>query len=170
MTSSTGITVQTEVEDDVAAIHSLTAQAFENVPYSDQREPLIVDALRDQQALTLSLVAHAGDVRVGHIAFSPVTLSDGASGWFGLGPVSVLPSRQGEGIGSELVLAGLEQLKARGAQGCVLLGDPNWYKRFGFVATPLLRLPGVPAEYFQALLLSGEWPDADVHYHPAFNA
>ena len=168
MTSSTGITVQAEVADDVAAIHSLTAQAFENVPYSDQREPLIVDALRDQQALTLSLVAHAGDERVGHIAFSPVTLSDGASGWFGLGPVSVLPSRQGEGIGSELVLAGLQQLKARGAHGCVLLGDPNWYKRFGFVATPLLRLAGVPAEYFQALLLNGTWPDADVHYHPAF--
>ena len=97
-----------------------------------------------------------------------MTLSDGSRRWFGIGPVSVLPDCQGEGIGSALMQAAIAALREQGAAGCVLLGDPSWYLRFGFVATPLLRLPGVPAEYFQALLLDGNWPDARVHYHPAF--
>ena len=160
--------LRTETPDDIDAIHALTAAAFANVSYSDQREPFIVDALRDADALALSLVAELDGTLVGHIAFSPVTLSCDASHWFGLGPVSVLPSWQGHGVGSQLVLAGLDVLKKQGAHGCVLLGDPAWYERFGFVATPLLRMAGVPAEFFQGLLLNGTWPDAEVHYHPAF--
>ncbi|MZR63374.1 GNAT family N-acetyltransferase [Alcanivorax sp. DP30] len=157
-----------ETPEDIPAIHTLTAAAFANVSHSDQREPFIVDALREAEALSLSLVAELDGKLVGHIAFSPVTLSCGASHWFGLGPVSVLPQWQGHGVGSQLVLAGLDALKKQGAHGCVVLGDPGWYVRFGFVSTPLLRLAGVPAEYFQALLLNGSWPDAEVHYHPAF--
>ncbi|WP_290523792.1 N-acetyltransferase [Alcanivorax sp.] len=160
--------LRTEQPGDIPAIHALTAEAFANVSHSDQREPFIVDALRNEGALSLSLVAELEAELVGHIAFSPVTLSCGASHWYGLGPVSVLPEWQGKGVGSQLVLAGLDALKKQGAHGCVLLGDPTWYERFGFVATPLLRLAGVPAEYFQALLLNGTWPDAEVHYHPAF--
>lgn len=166
----TAFSVRAETPDDIEGIRALTAAAFANVSHSDQREPLIVDALRDQQALAVSLVATLDEALVGHIAFSPVTLSDGGSHWFGLGPVSVLPEWQGKGVGSQLVLAGLDVLKQQGAHGCVLLGDPGWYVRFGFVATPLLRLAGVPPEYFQALLLNGTWPDAEVSYHPAFQA
>ena len=73
-----------------------------------------------------------------------------------------------QSILKQKVTAAIAALREQGAAGCVLLGDPSWYLRFGFVATPLLRLPGVPAEYFQALLLDGDWPDARVHYHPAF--
>ncbi|MCG8438811.1 MAG: N-acetyltransferase [Pseudomonadales bacterium] len=164
----TAFHLRDEIPNDIPVIHALIAEAFVNVSHSDQREPFIVDALRDEGVLSLSLVAEMDGELVGHVAFSPVTLSSGASHWYGLGPVSVLPEWQGKGVGSQLVLAGLDALKAQGAHGCVLLGDPNWYKRFGFVATPLLRLAGVPEEYFQALLLNGTWPDADVHYHPAF--
>ena len=161
--------LRTEQPDDIPAIHALTAEAFANVSHSDQREPLIVDALRDANALALSLVAELDGNLVGHAAFSPVTLSCDASHWFGLGPVSVLPKWQGRGIGSQLVLAGLDALKKKGAHGCVVLGDPALYERFGFVATPLLRMAGVPADYFHGLLLNGTWPDAEVRYHPAFN-
>lgn len=164
----TSFALRDETPDDLQAIHALTAAAFANVTHSDQREPEIVDALREAGALVTSLVAELDGQLVGHVAFSPVTLSSDSSHWFGLGPVSVLPDWQGKGVGSQLVLAGLDALKKQGAHGCVVLGDPVWYMRFGFVATPLLRMPGVPPEYFQALLLNGTWPDAEVQYHPAF--
>lgn len=164
----TSFSLRAETPDDVHGIHALIADAFANVSHSDQREPLVVDSLREADALSLSLLAELNGQRVGHIAFSLVQLSDGASHWFGLGPVSVAPEWQGQGVGSQLVLAGLDALKKQGAHGCVVLGDPAWYVRFGFVATPLVRMAGVPPEYFQALLLNGTWPDAEVHYHPAF--
>lgn len=75
---------------------------------------------------------------------------------------------KGRGVGSTLMQAALAALRERGAAGCVLLGDPAYYRRLGFRSDPRLRLPGVPAEYFQAVLLSGAWPDAEVRYHEAF--
>jgi hypothetical protein len=59
-------------------------------------------------------------------------ISDGATGWFGLGPISVLPELQGTGIGTLLMQDALRLLRARGAAGCVVLGDPAYYSRFGF--------------------------------------
>ena len=164
----TGVSFRAETPADIPAITALINAAFANVTHSDQREAQIVDLLRQEDALVVSLVAERDGDLLGHVAASPVTLSDGSRRWFGIGPVSVLPDCQGEGIGSVLMQAAIAALREQGAAGCVLLGDPSWYLRFGFVATPLLRLPGVPAEYFQALLLDGDWPDARVHYHPAF--
>lgn len=91
-------------------------------------------ALRKANALTISLVAEQAQV-VGHIAFSPVIISDGTLGWFGVGPVSVLPSFQKQGIGRSLIESGLSLLRERGAACCVLLGEPTFYRRFGFVKT-----------------------------------
>lgn len=164
----TGLTIRAETPADIPAITALTDVAFANVTHSDQREAQIVNLLRENGALTVSLVAMRHGDAVGHVAASPVSLSDGSEHWFGIGPVSVLPNYQGQGIGSALMQAVIAALREKGAAGCVLLGDPSWYLRFGFVATPLLRLPGVPPEYFQALLLAGDWPDARVHYHSAF--
>jgi putative acetyltransferase len=164
----TGLIIRAETPEDIPAITALTDAAFANVAHSDQREAQIVNLLREKDALAVSLVAARNGETVGHVAASPVTLSDGSRHWFGIGPVSVLPDYQGEGIGSALMQAVIAALREGGAAGCVLLGDPSWYLRFGFVATPLLRLPGVPPEYFQALLLDGDWPDAEVHYHSAF--
>ncbi len=155
---------------DAGAIQTVTELAFDGHPFSDGSEPGIVAGLRAAGALTLSLVAEAEGAIVGHVAFSPVTIDGEELGWLGLGPVSVLPARQRQGIGSALIREGLAQLAGRGTQGIVLLGDPGYYARFGFVCHGRLVLPGVPARHFMALALQGEVPEGEVAYHPAFGA
>jgi putative acetyltransferase len=93
-----------------------------------------------------------------------------ARGWFGLGPVSVLPAHQGAGIGSRLVREALARLKATGAHGCVLVGEPAFYGRFGFRAEPALVLAEVPPKYFQALRFAHHLPCGVVTFHAAFAA
>ncbi len=162
------LTIRPEQRGDESAIAELTQAAFATMAYSSHTEHLIVGALRHAGALTLSLVAQAEGQLLGHVAVSPVSLSCGVSGWFGLGPISVLPGHQGQGIGSQLMAAVVAGLKDIGAKGCVLLGEPAYYSRFGFQHYPELVLPGVPAEYFQALALVGTVPAGEVSYHPAF--
>ncbi|WP_313531337.1 N-acetyltransferase [Shinella sp.] len=157
-----------EREGDIDAIRTLTETAFKTAPHADGTEHLIIDRLRAAGALTLSLVAEADGQIVGHVAFSPVTLSDGSAGWYGLGPISVDPARQGAGIGSKLIHDGLERLKALGAVGCVLLGDPAYYSRFGFASDSRLALDGVPPEYFMHVPFSPVYDGGTVSYHPGF--
>lgn len=127
-------------------------------------------ALRRTGQLSISLVAAEHDEILGHVAISPVSISSGVTGWYGLGPISVRPDRQGKGIGSALMWAALQQLRQQGAAGCVVLGDPAYYGRFGFKAHPGLELPDVPPEYFQALSFTGELPVGVVKYAAAFDA
>ncbi|GAA4179552.1 N-acetyltransferase [Shinella granuli] len=162
------IFLRPERPDDVDAIRTLTETAFRTAPHADGTEHLIIDRLRAAGALTLSLVVESDGVIVGHVAFSPVTVSDGSVGWYGLGPISVDPARQGEGIGGRLVKDGLERLKALGAAGCVLLGDPAYYGRFGFAADPKLTLDGVPPDYFMRVAFSPVYGGGTVSYHPGF--
>lgn len=164
------ITLRNERPEDIPAINRLTEAAFANAEHSSHTEHFIVDALRRAGQLSVSRVAVEGDTLVGHVALSPVTLSSGVSGWFGLGPISVLPARQGQGIGSLLMKAALAELQRMGGAGCVVLGDPAYYGRFGFKPQPGLTLPGVPAEYFQALALDGAVAQGTVQYHDAFSA
>ncbi|WP_342377168.1 N-acetyltransferase [Myxococcus stipitatus] len=164
------VTLRPEAPADGAAIEHVTVAAFKNAPHTDHTEQFIVNALRRAGAMTLSLVAEDGGTLVGHVAISPVSISSGAKGWYGLGPISVLPERQGQGIGAQLMNASMAALKDLGAAGCVLLGDPAFYSRFGFQPQPGLVLPGVPPEYFQALRFHGDWPEGTVTYHDAFNA
>lgn len=117
-----------------------------------------MDSLRAANALTISLVAVENDEIVGHVAFSPVPIESGDGEWFGLGPVSVRPDRQGSGIGKALIESGLAQLGDNGANGCVVLGDPGYYARFGFASDPALRYAEVPAEYFQRIVFRGPAP------------
>lgn len=159
-----------EQPGDAQAIHDLTAEAFRAAPHASGTEQFIVRELRRAGALTVSLVAVLGEDIVGHVAISPVILSDGSPGWAGLGPVSVLPRLQGRGIGSMLVREALRLLEQQGAAGCVVLGEPAYYGRFGFRADPLLVLEGVPPEYFQALRFRGPAAQGEVRYHPAFSA
>lgn len=163
-------TIRQEAPADVLAIEAVTIAAFLNAAHTSHAEQHIVNALRRAGALTISLVAETDGVLVGHVALSPVNISDGSPHWFGLGPISVYPANQRDGVGSALMLAALAALRERNAQGCVLLGDPSYYGRFGFSATPDLVLPGVPPEYFQALHLSSTTPRGTVAYHPAFEA
>lgn len=157
-----------ERASDIDAIRQLTETAFKSAPHADGTEHLIVDRLRAAGALALSLVAEAEGVVVGHVAFSPVSLSDGSTDWYGLGPISVDPAHQGEGIGGKLINEGLERLKRLGAAGCVLLGDPAYYGRFGFVSGSQLTLDGVPPEYFMHVAFSPVYGGGTVSYHPGF--
>lgn len=162
--------IRQEQKHDCDAIRQVTADAFELMENSNQTEPAIIAALRDAGALTISLVATDGEEIIGHVAFSPVTIDGEDHRWFGLGPVSVRPDRQGGGIGGALIRRGLDELRAQGAAGCVLLGDPGYYRRFGFENDPDLRYPGAPPEYFMRLTFDGSDPAGQVEYHPAFGA
>ena len=155
---------------DDQAICSLTQAAFADVSHSTHTEHCIVEALREADALTVSLVAECEGRIVGHIAVSPVTISDGTEAWYGLGPVSVQPEEQGKGIGSKMMRAALDALILEGAKGCVLLGEPAFYGRFGFQQQAELILPGAPVEYFQALAFDAPMPTGQVTYHEAFSA
>ncbi|WP_150599194.1 GNAT family N-acetyltransferase [Pandoraea fibrosis] len=162
--------IRNETPADIDAIEALTAAAFLNAPHTAHTEQFIVNALRRAGQLTVSLVAEDECVVVGHVAISPVTISDGSADWYGLGPISVAPDRQGEGIGSQLMRASLNALQCLGAAGCVVLGEPAYYGRFGFVAEPTVTLPGVPAEYFQIVRFDAPIPSGTVAYHDAFQA
>lgn len=163
------IQVSNESTGDATRIHDVTTKAFLNAPHTAHTEQFIVNALRHAGALTISKVAKADGEIIGHVAISPVALSTGATGWFGLGPISVLPEFQGRGVGSKLMKSALGALEAMGASGCVVLGDPGYYGRFGFKVVDGLVYPGVPAEYFQGLSFSGEIPHGEVSYHEAFS-
>jgi putative acetyltransferase len=164
------IEIADETEADVAAIRAVTISAFLNAPHTSHTEQFIVDALRAAGQLTVSLVAKVDGTVVGHVAISPVSLSDGTTGWYGLGPISVAPEYQRRGIGSRLMREALRVLREHAASGCVLLGEPRYYNRFGFRVDPNLTLPGVPPESFQALSFSASRPRGTVSYHAAFNA
>ena len=162
--------IRKEEAKDIQAISELTIQAFKSMEVSNQTEHFIINALRNAKALTISLVAEIDNKIVGHIAFSPVDISDGTGNWYGLGPVSVLPKYQKKGIGSELIKEGLSMLKALNAQGCALVGDPNYYQRFGFKNSPGLIYEGIPQEYFMLISFSNHIPQGQITFHKAFSA
>lgn len=162
--------VRSEQPSDIGTIFEVTGAAFEDHPYSHQTEPFIIDALRAAGALTVSLVAEIEGKVVGHIAFSPVTISDGGDGWYALGPIAVGPRWQHRGVGSALVRAGLAALEALDAQGCVLVGEPKFYERFGFKSVPGLTMAGVPDENVMALPLGPTSAQGAITHHEAFSA
>jgi putative acetyltransferase len=162
--------IRKEKRSDIEAITQVTIAAFNTLPISNHTEQYIINALRVADALTISLVAENNGDIIGHIAFSPVTISDGTKDWYGLGPVSVLPEYQKQGIGKSLVNEGLSSLKQLGGQGCALVGDPNYYKRFGFENFPELVHEGVPQEVFLILPFNEKVPQGTIEFHESFLA
>jgi putative acetyltransferase len=160
--------IRPEARSDEEAISALITAAFVEAEHSGGNEAEIVTALRDSGSLSLSLVAVEDDRVVGHVAFSPVVIDGHDEGWFGLAPVAVLPQHQRKGIGHALIEAGLQRLRQDGAAGCVVLGDPDYYRRFGFEVDAALRLEGVPPEYFQLLPFRQRSCQGTVGFHPAF--
>lgn len=165
---SRDLTIRPEREGDVEAIRVVNAAAFPSTA-----EANLVDALRRQRASIVSLVADEGGRVVGHILFSPVTLNDGEAEILGLAPMAVLPERQRQGIGSELVRAGLDSSRQRGAAAVVVVGHPTFYPRFGFAPASRFGLRceyAVPDDVFMALelrpgtLRTGGF----IRYHAAF--
>jgi putative acetyltransferase len=162
--------IRNETSSDMAAINEVTIAAFLTLAISNHTEQFIINALRNANVLTISLVAEIDGKIVGHIAFSPATISDGATGWYGLGPVSVLPEYQKKGIGKSLINEGLSLLKKLGGQGCVLVGHPDYYKRLGFQNIPELVHEGIPPEVFFALPFTEKVPKGIVVFHEGFLA
>jgi len=170
MAMTADIVIRKETAADVAAITEVTVAAFETLGISNHTEQFIIEALRAAGALTLSLVAVVEGRLVGHIAFSPVTISDGTSDWYGIGPVSVLPEYQRRGFGTALIRQGLARLHDLGARGCCLVGHPEYYKKFGFENVSELVMEGVPSEVFFALSFNGLYPQGKVTFHEGFKA
>src|SRR5512135_2451224 len=164
------IVIRSESDADIIGITEVTIAAFKTLEISNHTEQFIIMALRAAKALTISLVAELDGRVIGHIAFSPLTISDGTPNWYGLGPVSVLPECQRQGIGKALIQEGLSRLKSMNARGCCLVGHPDYYKKFGFKNMPGLVLEGVPQEVFFALSFDGHAPQGTVAFHDGFKA
>ena len=164
------IVIRSETNADVSGIAEVNVAAFKTLEISNHTEQFIIAALRDAKALTVSLVAELDGRVIGHIAFSPVTISDDTPNWYGLGPVSVLPAYQRQGIGKAMIQEGLARLKDLKAQGCCLVGHPDYYRKFGFRNVSGLVHEGVPQEVFLALTFDGHTPQGTVAFHEGFKA
>jgi putative acetyltransferase len=164
------VVIRDETDADIAAIAGVTIAAFETLQISNHTEQFIIEALRTAEALTVSFVAELDGRAIGHIAFSAVTISDGTRGWYGLGPVSVVPAYQRQGIGKALIQEGLSRLKSLGAAGCCLVGHPDYYGKLGFKNVSGLVHEGVPPEVFFALSFDGHIPQGNVVFHDGFKA
>lgn len=163
------MTTRPETPSDEPLIAAIITRAFATHPRSQGTEAAIVRELRVHGALTVSLVGELdGEVR-GHVAASPVRIGGMPSNWYGLGPLAVDPAWQSRGLGTRLVHDCLAALRGLAASGCVVLGDPSYYTRFGFRRVPGLVYPGPPAEHFMAQSFDGSRPSGQVHYHPAFH-
>ena len=158
--------IRDERPGDEARIYEVTEAAFAPMPFSDGSEPDCVNKLRADGDLTVSLVAELDGAVMGHIAFSPVFFDGERDNWYGLGPVSVWPDLQKQGIGKALIEAGLEKIKTLGAKGCVLIGDPGYYHRFGFVADGRITYRDLESQYVQWLSFGAQKPSGVLVYSP----
>lgn len=148
------ITIRTEKAEDIAQVRKINEQAFETATEAD-----IVDTLRQTCPNLLSLVAENGNYIVGHILFSPATVNSCGQiiEGMGLAPMAVLPGKQRQGIGSQLVKRGLEILREQGCPFVIVLGHPEYYPRFGFELASKHGLSsqwdGVPDEAFMVIVM-----------------
>lgn len=168
MQANDELIIRNEQTSDHESITKVVQLAFEKSPYSDQQEHLIVQALRSSGALSVSIIAQANGEIVGFAGASQVQISDGSEHWYALGPIAVIPGSQKQGIGSMLLDEVLYRLKMMGASGCVVLGDPDFYSRFGFEPDQRLAFADFDPELFQSLRFNDNLAQGEVSYHPAF--
>ena len=149
--------IRFEKPEDIAFIHSVNEQAFGRVS-----EAKLVDTLRLACTDHLSLVADDNGSIIGHLMFTPVVVTDGKQKTEGMGlaPMAVLPSKQRQGIGTQLVDSGLRILKEKGCPFVIVLGHPEYYPRFGFQAASGCNIrtqwDGVPDDAFMILVMDHE--------------
>jgi putative acetyltransferase len=164
--------IRPEQKHDIAGIRRVNLAAFETATEAD-----LVDALRQFAQPFISLVAIEADEVVGHIAFSPVTLSLSPHqpvSIAGLAPMAVVPVRQRQGIGESLVRAGLDESRRHGFEAVVVLGHADYYPRFGFVRASTFGLRSeydVPDDVFMVLELNAgalRQHAGTIRYHEVF--
>jgi len=160
--------IRKEQQADHTVIHHLTEIAFKHKAFSDGTEADIIDELRANGELTLSLVAIVDSAVVGHVAFSPVRIGHSPVGWYGLGPVAVHPDQQLKGIGTAIINQGLQMLREINADGCALIGDPKYYSRFGFVSDGNVHYGDIPDAQVQWLSFDDRTPKGELVYSSAF--
>lgn len=158
--------IRDETIGDIPAIGRLVTEAFLMLAQATGSEAGIVEKLRAEGALALSLVAEEEGQVIGYLAASAARIG-AQDGWGLIGPLAVLPSRHRQGIGTALMTEALRRLRAT-SRGAALVGDPAYYSRFGFRAFPGLGVPGCPPEAVQALPFDDSRPCGQLIHHPAF--
>lgn len=161
--------IRAEREADCPRIYQLIQSAFADKDFSSGTEGPIVEALRRHGDLTVSLVATRADNIIGHIAFSPARIGEDSESIFALGPVAAEPTLRHQGIGTALINAGLKQIRDLNARACVLVGDPNYYHRFGFKGDCGLRSGDLPPSVVQALVWGDVLLEGEISFAPAFS-
>lgn len=158
--------IRNETVGDIPAIRRVVTDALKMLAQSTGTEAAIVERLRDDDALLISLVAEDEGEVIGYLAASAARVGT-QDGWGLIGPLAVLPTRHRQGIGSALMAEAVRRLRAS-SRGAALVGDPAYYSRFGFQSFPGLGLAGLPPEVVQALPFDGIEPHGEVVHHPAF--
>lgn len=158
--------IRSESESDIAAISRVITEALRLLAQSTGTEAGIVDRLRAEDAFLLSLVAEEDGTVIGYLAASPARIGK-QDGWGLIGPLAVSPARHRQGIGSALMAEALRRLRGS-CRGAALVGDPAYYRRFGFRAYPGLGVTGCPPEVVLALPFTDIDPRGDLIHHPAF--
>ena len=158
--------IRNETVGDIPAIRRVVTDALKMLAQSTGTEAAIVEKLRQQRALILSLVAEDEGQVIGYLAASPARAGT-QDGWGLIGPLAVLPSRHRQGIGSALMAEAVSRLRAS-QHGAALVGDPAYYSRFGFRTFPGLSVAGCPPEVVQALPFDDIEPHGELLHHPAF--
>ena len=164
------LTLRQETVDDIPGIRKVVYAAFGRAGEAD-----LVDALRASGSLVLSAVATIDDRIVGHVGYSPMVIGEQHEA-VALAPVAVSPECQRQGIGAALVRWSLEECRRMGHRLVIVLGEPEYYGRFGFTpaATCGIECPfPAPSEAFMMLELApGAARDVCgvVRYRPEFNA
>lgn len=162
------VDIRSEDSSDVETIRSVTERAFKGVSYASGDEQDIIERLRESGALSVSLVATIESEILGHIALSPTRSTDSSQEWLALGPVSVIPECQRKGIGSALIRQALAEIREQNATGCILVGDPAYYKRFGFELAPEYSPRPEYASVFMINQFFDEEPAGALSFHQAF--
>ncbi len=160
--------IRPEQPTDHREIFALNAAAFDT-----DDEARLVDRLRDGGRLTVSLVAVSDQTIIGHVAFSPVTVNAQPTRGVGLAPLAVAAEQRGRGVGTKLVHAGIDTCREAGFDFAVVLGEPAYYRRFGFETASrfgLTNIYGVDEPFMAMPLRDGGFPaGGEVRYDPAFD-
>jgi putative acetyltransferase len=163
------IQIHHETQDNIDAIDLLNREAF-----GSEDEPKLIKQLRERNELLISLVAMYGDSLVGYVCASRVFVEGTDYSIAGIGPLAVSESHRKQGIGAMLMKEVIEQLRTDGCIAAVLLGDPNYYPRFGFHTASQFKLDNEynATDAFMAMELQPTSLDAIsgvVQYSPAFS-